>query len=116
DKVVLLIVEEDDYESVKARRDRDTEALFPVEPIVTPEREQDLWVAMGCPSGVFNEGTARYSSVCLVTAPNSQLHSWGVAFFANSMRPLVERGGLFTCPPPFRREVAQPVLLDENPP
>lgn len=112
DKVVLLIVEEDDYESAKARRDRDTDALFPVGRVVTPEREQDLWVAMGCPSGVFDERRARYSCVCLVTVPNSPLQDWGVPFFSTSMRPLVEHGGLFTCMPPFRRDAARAVLLD----
>ena len=112
DPVVLLIISEDDWDAVKPTRDRDKEALFAIDDVVTPEREHDLWLAMGCPSEVFDEQQARYSYVCLVGLPDSPLVSWGLTFFRTSMRPLVERGGLFTCPLPFRRDRARAVSLD----
>ena len=114
DQRVLLIVEDDHYETAKLRRDRDREGVFPVEDNVTPEREGHLWVAMGCPVGEFDEQEARYRCVCLVGSPGSPLVTWGLEFFMTSMRPLVEHGGLFTCTPPFRRDAAQPVLLNEE--
>ena len=114
DPVVLLIISENDWEAVKPRRDREKEALFAVDDVVTPEREHDLWVAMGCPSEVFDEQLARYRYVCLVGLPDSPHVTWGLNLFQTSMRPFVERGGLFTCPLPFRREAARRVSLDDH--
>ena len=114
DGVVLLLISEDDWDAVKARRDRDKEAFLAFDDVVTPEREHDVWVAMGCPSEKFDEHLARYHYVCLVGLPDSPHVTWGKTFFRTSMREFVERGGLFTCPLPFRREAALPVSLDDD--
>jgi DNA gyrase/topoisomerase IV subunit B len=113
DPVVLLIISEDDWDAVKQRRGRDKEAIFAVDDVVTPEREHDLWVAFGCPSEDFDPELARYRYVCLIGQPDSPLVTWGLDFFRTSMRPLVERGGLFTCPLPFHRKSARQVAPDD---
>ena len=105
DPAVLLIISEDDWDEVKRGRDRGKEALFAVDEVVTPEREDDLRRAMDEPAGPY-----RY--VCLVGLPDSPLVTWGLNFFRTSMSRFVEGGGLFTCSLPFRREAARHVSLE----
>ena len=110
---VLLVVEETRWSEAKRRRDRDFEALVPEEYVLDPEWEPYLWTAMGCEPGAFSFEKARYHRVCLVAPPGSRLREQGAALFVQAMRPLVTRGWLFGCDPPFDRERAHCITVSE---
>ena len=110
---VLLVVEEARWSEARRRRDPEFEALVPEEYVIDPEWEAHLWTAMGCDPGAFSFGEARYHRVCLVAPPGSRLLDQGAALFVQAMRPLVARGGLFGCDPPFDRKRARRITVSE---
>jgi hypothetical protein len=102
---ILLIVSEDWATGTKWRRDRDTEAMIPVDDEPGADDEGRLRSALGLDSALYNR--LRYHQFCVVAPAGHPIRSWTLRFFDTHLPDLVAAGTVFVCDPPYNRAHAE---------
>jgi hypothetical protein len=101
---LLLIVSEEWATATKRRRDRETQAILPIEDDPGPDDEASLRVALGFDR---DDLELRYHQFCVVAPADHPIRMWALRFFDTYLPDLVVGGAVFTCDPLYDRALAE---------